>query len=191
MNKSATEILIIIIKVLAVLGFILTFLSLGGKTYGLRLPNKNNYAVIIGVIMILPFLIYFFSSKPSQKKILKSNPIDLNKVGLTTLEYFEKKSKKNIFEIYVKNETSDTLIVNRSYLLEPNRWYVFTTNKYKPVYFSNGIEFHIDEELNLEILDFRNQIIGLGDDYFKKHDVPEYVNWAFIIAEPNQGDAIE
>ena len=57
-------------------------------------------------------------------------------------------------------------------------------------YFSNGIEFHIDKELNLEIVDYRNQIIGLGDDYFQKNDVPEYVNWAFIVAEPNKGDGI-
>ena len=191
MNKKTKEILVIAIKILAVLGFILTFLSLGGRTYGLRNPNRHNYAVIIGVIMILPFLIYFFSSKPKKKKVLKSNPIDLDKAGLTTMEYFEKKSKENIFEIYVKNETSDTLIINRNSLLDPNSWYIFTTDKHKPVYFSNGIEFHIDNELNLKIIDYRNQIIGLGDDYFKKHDVPEYVNWAFIIAEPNQGDAIE
>jgi hypothetical protein len=191
LNKKTTEILIIVIKVLAVLGFILTFLSLGGRTYGLRLPNRNNYAVIISVIMILPFLIYFFSSKQKLKKVLKSNFIDLNKVGLTNMEYFEKKSKKNIFEIYVKNETSDTLIVNRNSLLEHNSWYVFTTDKYNPIHFSNGIEFHIDKELNLEIIDFRNQIIGLGDDYFKKHDVPKYVNWSFIIAESNQEDSIE
>ncbi|WP_406683414.1 hypothetical protein N1F78_12095 [Seonamhaeicola sp. MEBiC1930] len=189
MNTKKTEILII--KVLAVLGFILTFLSLGGKTYGLRLPNRNNYVVIIGVIMILPFLIYFFSSKTKQKKVLKNNPIDLNIIGLSTVEYFEKKSNENIFEIYVKNETSDTLIVNRNSLLVPNSWHIFTTNKYKPIYFSNGIELHIDKELNLEIVDFRNQIIGLGDDYFQKNDVPEYVNWAFIIAEPDKGDAIE
>ena len=190
MNKRTKQILVIAIKVLAVLGFILTFLSLGGRTYGLRNPNRYNYAVIIGVIMILPFLIYFFSSKPKKKKVLKSNPIDLDKAGLTTMEYFEKKSKENIFEIYVKNETSDTLIVNRNSLLEPYSWYVFTTDKYKPICFSNGIEFHIDKELNLEKVDFRNQIIGLGDDYFQKNNVPEYVNWAFIVAEPNQGDGL-
>jgi len=157
--------------------------------------NKNTTEIVVKVIavlgLILPFIIYFFSSKQKQKKVLKSNPIDLNKIGLTTMDYFKKKSKENIFKIYVKNETSDTLIVNRKSLFESNSWYIFTTDKYKPIYFSNGIEFHIDKELNLEIIDFRNQIIGLGDEYFKKHDVPEYVNWAFIIAEPNKGDIIE
>ncbi|XLS30543.1 hypothetical protein ACJD0Z_06885 [Flavobacteriaceae bacterium M23B6Z8] len=157
----------------------------------MRQPNRHNYAVFIGIIMLLPFLIYIFSSKSEKKKVLKSNPIDLNKIGLTTIEYFEKKSKKNIFEIYVKNETPETLIVNRTSLLEPDSWHVFTTDKYKSLYFSNGIQFHIDKELNLEVIDSRNQIIGLGGDYLQKNEVPEYVDWAFIIAEPNEGDALE
>ncbi len=190
-NKRTTQILLTSIKVLAILGFILTVLSLGGKTYGLRLSNRGNYAVIIGVLMILPYFIYFISSKSKHKEILKSNPKDLNKMGLTTLEYFDKKLKNNLFEIYVKNETNDTLIVNRKSLLESNSWHIFQTDKYKPIHFSNGIEFHIDKELNLEIIDYRNQIIGLGDDYFKKYNVPEYVNWAFIIAKPNEGDTAE
>ncbi len=141
--------------------------------------------------MISPFLIYLFSSKTKQKKILKNKPIDLNKIGLSTIEYSEKKSKENIFEIYVKNETSETLIINRNSLLESNSWYIFTIDKYKPIYLSNGIEFHIDTVLNLEIVDLRNQIIGFEEDYFQKNNVPEYVNWACIIAEPNKGVAIE
>ncbi len=149
------------------------------------------YPLAIGIALIIPYFIYLFTSKSKQKKVLKSNPKDLSKIGLTTIEYFEKKSKENTFEIYIKNETSETLIVNRKSQLESNSWYIFRTDKNKPIYFSNGIEFHIDNELNLEIIDFRNQIIGLGDDYFKKNSVPEYVNWAFIIAKPNQGDAIE
>jgi hypothetical protein len=59
------------------------------------------------------------------------------------------------------------------------------------IFFSNGIIFDIDKNNNLEIEDFRNQIIGLGDDYFKKYDVPDYVDWAFIIAEQNKGDTAE
>ena len=153
--------------------------------------SSRLYPLAAGITLILPYFIYLFTSKLKQKEVLKSNLVDLNKIGLTTTEYFEKKSKENVFEIYVKNETSDTLIVNRNSLLEPNNWYIFNTDKYKPIYFSNGIEFHIDRELNLEVVDLRNQIIGLGDEYFKENDVPEYVNWAFIIAEPNQGDGME
>ncbi|WP_282124730.1 hypothetical protein [Algibacter mikhailovii] len=191
MNKT-TRILTIAIKILAILGFFLAFLTYGGHGYRLRrYEGQTHIPILIGLTLMLPYIVYIISSKSKQKKVLKSNPIDLSKVGLTTIEYFEKKSKKNIFEIYIKNETSDTLIINRNSLLEPYSWYVLTTDKYKPIYFSNGIEFHIDSELNLEIIDFRNQIIGLGDEYFKKHHVPEYVNWAFIIAKPNQGDSIE
>ena len=190
-NEKVAKRLILVIKVLAVLGFILSFLTLGGRTYRMGLLNPNNYAIIIGVIMILPLLIYLLLSKAKQKKVLKSNPIDLNKIGLTIIEYLDKKSKENFCEIYVKNETSDTLIINRESLLEPNSWYIFTTHKYRPIYFSNGIEFHIDKELNLEVFDYRNQIIGLGEDYFWKNDVPEYVDWAFIIAKPGQGDAFD
>ncbi len=179
----------------AVIGFIILWLMFGGSTRyqhtSVDYDLSRLYPLVIGIALILPYFIYLFTSKSKRKKVLSSNPLDLNKIGMTTVEYFEKKSKENIFEIYVKNETSSTLIANRNSLLKPNSWYIFATDKHKPIYFNNGIEFHIDKELNLEIIDLRNQIIGLGDDYFKKNDVPEYVNWAFIIADPNQGDGME
>jgi hypothetical protein len=166
-------------------------LSIGGRTFGRFAYYKNPYPVIIfGNILILPYLIYLLKSKPNKKTILKSNAIDLSKIGLSMTEYLERKEQKKKFEVFVKNETDETIIVNRKSLLEPNCWYVFTINKYKSLFLSNGIEFHITKELTLETVDLRNQILGLGGDYLKENDVPEYVDWAFIITENNQGDGL-
>ncbi|WP_435623914.1 hypothetical protein [Flagellimonas sp.] len=183
-----------ILSVFAMAGIIILFLQFGLRPTGhifskyyIEPPGPS----LIAAALVLPYLVYLITSKSKQKKVLNSNPIDLNKMGLTTMDYFDRKAEQKFVEIYVKNETSDKLIVNRKSLLEPNRWHIFKMDKHKSIYFSNGIALHVDEELNLEIDDFRNQIIELKDDYFEKYNVPEYVNWAFAIAKPNMGDVLE
>ena len=102
--------------------------------------------------------------------------------------YLEFKAKKGFVEIYVQNQTGDTLIVNRRSLLENGKWHVFKTKIHHSLYFSNGIVFNISEERHVELIDQRHQVIGLGDEYIRKHGIPEYVNHAFILGKPNQGD---
>jgi hypothetical protein len=190
LNNRTVELLIKLIKILAVIGFLITFLSLGGRTFG-RININRIYPGLVGGILILPYLIYLFSSKSKQKKVLKSNPIDFNTFEINEFDYSERKTKKKIFEIYIFNETAESLIVNRNSLLKPNVWYIFTLTKHKSLYFSNGIEFHLTREFHLETYDHRNQVIGLGGKFLKKYDVPNYVDWAIVISQPNQGDNIE
>jgi len=187
LNKQTIELVIKLIKFLAVIGFLIMFLGIGGRTYG-RITINSIYPSIIGGILILPYIIYLFSSKSKQKKVLKNNPIDFNTFEINEFDYSERKRKKKIFEIYVLNKTAETLIVNRKSLLKPNTWHIFKLNKHKSLYFSNGIEFHITKKLDLETYDNRNQVIGLGGKYLKKYNVPNYVDWAFIISGLNKGD---
>jgi hypothetical protein len=194
-ENKASGVLPKVLLGLAVIGFIFLWLILGGR-YGHGSPAMGMhsirlYSIATALVLILPYFIYLYTSKASKKSILKGNPIDLDKIGVTTPEYMEQKANDHIVEIYVKNETSDKLIVNRESYLEPQSWHVFTIGECGSVYFSNGIEFHIDKELSLSIKDYRNQIIGLKDDYFEERNVPEYVDWAFAIAEPGQGDGLE
>lgn len=132
-------------------------------------------------------MIYQFKQNPT-KKVLKGEKLALHKMGHTIKSYFEFKAKKGFVEIYVQNQTGDTLIVNRRSLLENGKWHIFKVKKHHSLYFSNGIVFHINGENHVEVEDGRNQVSGLGDEYIRKHGIPEYVNHAFILGKPNEGD---
>jgi hypothetical protein len=185
------KIFLIILKVLAILGLILTFLSFGGRGYGFRRPNTNFYPIAIGICLIIPYFLHLILSKQKPKKNLGNNSKKFDKSGLTIEDYKKQKLKSDLFDIFILNETNENLIINRKSILEPDNWYIFQIDKYKPIYFSNGIEYHIDNDKNLETIDYRNQIIGLGDENFELYQVPEYVNWALVIANPNGGDTAE
>jgi len=163
---------------LAIIGLLTLLLMYGGRRVHHHHSKSTDiseiYPLIVGVSLILPYLI-ILKLRPRQKLI--GNIIKNKKTRM-----------KNEFEIFVFNDSRETVIINRNSELVDNQWYVFKMKKNESLIFSNGIIFNIDENDNLEIEDFRNQIIGLGEEYFKKYDVPNYVNWAFIISKPNKGD---
>ena len=178
---------------IALIGFIILWLSIGGRNS--YQPKSRDiyslYPIAIGIGLIIPYFIYLFSFKSKSRNKLKPNKKDSNKTGINNTRNLQSKKRKKRFEIFVLNESNDNLIVNRNSELDNNQWYIFQMKPNESIFFSNGIIFDIDKNNNLEIEDFRNQIIGLGDDYFKKYDVPDYVDWAFIIAEQNKGDTAE
>jgi hypothetical protein len=163
---------------LAIIGLLILFLMYGGKIVYQHHSHSTDisvlYPLFVGVFLILPYLITL-KLKPRQK--LTGNIIKNKKTR-----------EKNEFEIFVFNDSGETLIINRNSELEHNQWYVFNMKQNESLIFSNGIIFYLDENNNLEIEDFRNQIIGLEEEYFNKYDVPDYVNRAFIISKHNKRD---
>ena len=175
-NRSINLISNIILG-LAIIGFLILWLKYGGRSV-YRSNSKDIstiYPLVIGVSLILPYFFYVLIYKRKPKlieKITKNN----------------KTRNENEFEIFIVNESEETLIINHNSELEDNQWYVFKIKKNESLIFNNGIIFKLDKNNDLEIEDFKNQIIGLGEEDLKKYNVPNYVNWAFIIAKPNKGD---
>lgn len=109
----------------------------------------------------------------------------MNKIGHSIESYFQFKAKKGILEVYVQNQTGEKLIINRDNTLENGKWYIFNIKKYDSLHFNNGITFNVDKELNMEVIDNRNQVSFLGDDFIMSNGIPEYVNHAFILKKSN------
>lgn len=159
---------------LAIIGLLILSLGYGGKRLS---PSTSTniyvlYPFAVGVSLILPYLI-MSRLKPTLLR-------NINKNKLTR--------KKNEFEIFVFNDSKENIIINRNSELQDNQRQVFKMNKNESLIFSNGIIFNMGENNNLETKDSKNQIIGLGEEYFTKYNVPNSVDWAFIISKPNKGD---
>jgi hypothetical protein len=171
---------------LAIIGFFVLGLMLGGRSF--YRPNSTDtfrlYPLVIGLILMIPYLIYLLASKSKPRKKLQGNRTDSSKASATN------NRKKGTFEIFVLNESNNTLIVNRNSELENNQWHIFQVKPNDSIFFSNGIVFTITDDHALTIADFRNQILEIGNDYFQKNE-PENVDFAFVITEPNNGDTDE
>jgi hypothetical protein len=53
---------------------------------------------------------------------------------------------------------------------------------------SNGIKFAFGNENGLEVEDNNSQVSGLGGEFLNNYEVPEGVEWAFVIVPPGEGD---
>jgi len=169
-NKSISNIFL----GLAIIGFLILWLKYGGRS--VYKSNSNDissiYPLLAGVSLILPYLFYVLLYKRKLKHIGKIKKI----------------RNENEFEIFILNKSKKTVMINHNSEIEDNQWSVFKIKKNESLFFNNGIIFKLDKNNDLEIEDFKNQIIGLGEEDLKKYNVPNYVNWAFIIAKPNEGD---
>lgn len=155
--------------VLAIIGFLFLTLTLGGRM--LRQSTKPNtdrlLPLAIGIILMAPFCIYIFTSKPiAREKLLPNRDNYQGKEGYT---------------IYVLNETKQTLIVNRSADLEPNQFHIFHVQVHDTLYFSNGVSCFINREGDLEIKEPVNRTIVIRDSNFSKYNIPEYVHFAMVL----------
>lgn len=159
---------------LAIIGFLILWLKYGGRSVYKSKSNdiSSIYPLLAGVSLILPYLFYVILYKRKLKHIGKIKKI----------------RNENESEIFILNKSKKTVIINHISELEDNQWRIFKIKKNESLIFNNEIIFKIDEKDNLEIEDSNNQIIGLAEEHFKNYDVPSYVNWAFIIAKPNEGD---
>ena len=159
---------------LAIIGFLILWLKYGGRS--VYKSNSNDissiYPLLAGVSLILPYLFYVLLYKRKLKHIGKIKKI----------------RNENEFEIFILNKSKKTVMINHNSEIEDNQWSVFKIKKNESLFFNNGIIFKLDKNNDLEIEDSKNQIIGLGEEDLKKYNVPNYVNWAFIIAKPNEGD---
>ncbi|MQP53631.1 MULTISPECIES: hypothetical protein [unclassified Flavobacterium] len=173
-NNKSNNIISSIFLGLAIIGFLILSLKYGGRS--VYKSNSNDissiYPLLAGVSLILPYLFYVLLYKRKLKHIGKIKKI----------------RNENEFEIFILNKSKKTVMINHNTELEDNQGSVFKIKKNELLIFNNGIIFKIDKNNDIDIEDFKNQIIGLGDEYLKKYNVPNYVNWAFIIAKPNKGD---
>ena len=182
----------LIVFALAVLGVLLLFLALGEfrlNTIETSLTSTKVIMICIGVLLIIPFLYYIITSGNKKEKLKGNKKKD--RQDLISPRGRKQKKTKKAFDIYIRNETTDSLIVNRKSILDNDQWHIFELKFDEALYFSNGIIIEIESSEFLEIDDFRNQVIGIPIDEYRSYDIPDYVDFALIISKPNMNNQEE
>ena len=190
MTNILKKIIFYLFLILAILGFLLIYLSLGGQRnyhYGSR-NEYSIYALLIGALMIMPLFVYYlFKGKLFKKNTKEDNLktyLPLNKIDNVNL--IEKKAK-DIFLVYIYNDTKNKVSAEEI-IIEPNKSYVFQVRNEEIIKLSNGIEFYIEEMENLTVIDKKSQLKGIGKEYLDQYLIPKNIDFAFVIDYPFLGD---
>ena len=191
-KNNGSYILPIVVIAAAFVGFY--FVVISSNRIG-TVSRTNEYLdikfVIIGILLMVPLVIYLYTLKPTPKTKLRGNK---RRQGNGLMSNYGRSKKKAVkaYNIYVKNESGGSLIVNRKSVLDNDQWHIFQLKFHRALYFSNGIvvEVGADEE-GIEIDDFRDQVIVLEDEDYRTYDIPDDVEFAFIISERNDSEIVE
>ncbi len=173
---------------LAVLGFLLIYLSLGGNKYYRPINNYSFYIIIIGFSMALPLLIHLFINGKFKNKNARENNIkvylsikDKDKVN------FEKTNSKNEFNVFIYNSTKKKVTSNKI-IIEANSSNIIQLKKDEIIKLSNGIEFYIEKYENLAVIDKKSQLKGIGNEFIDEYKISSDIDFAFEIDYPFLGD---
>lgn len=190
MTNFLKKIIFYLFIILAVLGFLLIYFSLGGIRYSYyaRGNKYSIFALLVGALMFLPILIYYYSTGQLFEKNPKENNLKtylpLNKIDKVNL--IEKKIK-DIFLVFIYNDTKNKVSVKKI-IIEPNKSYILKARSDEIIKLSNGIEFYIEEMENLTVIDKKSQLKGIGQEYLNQYQIPKNVDFAFFIVYPFLGD---
>ena len=144
--------------------------------------------IIISAIVILLFL--FGCKKENRYKDKHGNEI-IEKGDETYIIPAEYEKTVASYKIFLRNETNKTVNIKDKFTLGPNEEKIFTFVDTDSILFDIGPKIYFGE-YGLETDDKKGQLAGIGGEYWEKYDVPDDVEYGFVIVPPGKGDtAIE
>ena len=182
------KIIFYIVLISAIIGFILIFISISGKS-NFRQRNENIiYILLIGLALILPLIIYhYFNGSLFEKNVRKDNI----KVYLPILKQKTKnalgKTIKDECFIYLFNDTNKKISTD-NLIITPKKSHTFKLLKNEIIEFNNGITLSLDDNANLNVQDKKSQLLSIANDDKVENNIPQNVDFAFIIEYPFLGD---
>ncbi|CAL2104419.1 conserved protein of unknown function [Tenacibaculum sp. 190130A14a] len=94
----------------------------------------------------------------------------------------------NRHNIFLYNESSNDVEITKELKIKPNHFRILNMRETDSLILNNRIKFTFNDDNELEIEDNNSQISGLGGEFLNDYKVPNGVEWAFVIVEPNKGD---
>ena len=95
-----------------------------------------------------------------------------------------------VHNIFIYNETKNSIIANQKITIKPNESFVFKIPDTMGIALNNGIQLFFGETEGLEVIDNKIQVAALGGEWLEKFNVPESADWAFTILNSGEGDPI-
>ena len=126
----------------------------------------------------------------------KKEVITTDKEGNTIIKKGEKTSiipaqyiqKRVSYKMFLRNESKNTVSIVDRFTLKPNEEKTFEFTDVDSIFLDNGIKIYFGET-GLEVEDKKGELAGIGGEYWEKYNVPDDVEYGFIIVPPYEGDS--
>ena len=150
------------------------------------------------LVFIITFVsIFFFQCKSkTENNSTESGDTQNNKVYMNpnysgeTIEPDTYNATGKVYDIFILNETANSISANEKVIIKPNESYAFKIPDTMGIALNNGIQFFFGETEGLEVIDNKIQVAGLGEEWLRKLNIPKSTDWAFSILNPGKGDPI-
>ena len=140
--------------------------------------------VIILTIGILSFL--FGCKEENRYKDKRGNEI-IEKGDETYIIPAEYEKTGGTYKIFLRNETDKTVNIKDKFILKPNEEKILKLMDTDSILFDIGPKIYFGDN-GLETEDKKNELAGIGGQYWEKYNVPDDVEYGFVIVKPGEGD---
>lgn len=130
-----------------------------------------------------------FACKNENRYTDKHGNIIIEKGDKTSIIPAEYKKTGNSYKIFLRNETDKSVSIKDKFILNPNEEKIFEFVDTDSISFDIGPKIYFGD-YGLEIEDKKSELAGIGGEYWEKYNVPEDVEYGFVIVLPGEGDGV-
>jgi hypothetical protein len=139
------------------------------------------------IILIMGILSFLFGCKNENRYKDKHGNEIIEKGDETYIIPAEYEKKGTTYKIFLRNETDKTVSIKDKFTLKPNDEKIFEFVDTDSLLFDIGPKIYFGDT-GLEVDDKKGELAGIGGEYWEKYNVPDDVEYGFVIVPAGEGD---
>lgn len=139
----------------------------------------------ISILSIL--LISIFSCKKENRHKDKFGNEIIEKGNESYIIPAEYKKTGASYKIFLRNETDKPVNIKNKFTLKPNENKIFNFVDTDSILFDIEPKIYFGDT-GLEVEDKKAKLAGIGGEYLKKHNVPDDIQYGFVIVKTGESD---
>tara|TARA_R110002073_G_scaffold335157_1_gene526444 strand:+ start:63 stop:509 length:447 start_codon:yes stop_codon:yes gene_type:complete len=139
------------------------------------------------IILTMGILSFLFGCKNENRYKDKHGNEIIEKGDETYIIPAEYEKTGVTYKIFLRNETDKLVNIKGKFTLKPNEDKIFKFVDKDSILFDIGPKIYFGDN-GLEIEDKKSELAGIGGEYWEKYNVPDDVEYGFVIVKPGEGD---
>lgn len=139
------------------------------------------------IILTMGILSFLFSCKNENRFKDKHGNEIIEKGDETFIIPTEYKKTGALYKIFLRNETDKAVNIKDKFTLKPNEEKIIEFDDTDSILLDIGSKIFFGDN-GLEVDDKKGELAGIGGEYWEKYNVPDDVEYGFVIVKPSEGD---